>query len=92
MLNQRDPWGQVDRKLYGGKSTTMCADWLKSFAAFRRGVGYRPAGTVIDRRDRRTGWTKDNTVWRPAKEFIEANEAEGESSCETYLRNARAAA
>jgi len=93
-FNPKDAWHKVDLRVYGAQSVTMNAEWAKSFAAFRRDVEQRPSGTVIDRRNRAEGWTKDNTVWRAVKEFIAANESEcASNSCEAYLaRAARAAA
>jgi excisionase family DNA binding protein len=75
-FNERDPWHTVYRTLHWKAGVSMCPEWRRNFAAFRRDVGQRPAGTVIDRRDRTKGWTKDNTVWLTAKQFFAANEAE----------------
>ena len=52
-----------DWKNYGGRGITMCARWLRSFAAFYAHIGARPAGMMLDRIENDAGYKPGNVRW-----------------------------
>lgn len=55
--------------LYGGRGITVCDEWLNSFEAFLKDVGYRPrSGYSIDRIDTNGNYEPGNCRWSTQKE------------------------
>lgn len=77
----------TDWDIYGGDGITVCDEWNRSFEAFHKDMGDRPAKTSLDRIDGSKGYFKDNCRWATDDEqarnkrnnvLVEIN---GESKC-----------
>lgn len=53
---------------YGGRSITVCPDWVESFAKFMADMGERPLGKTLDRIDPNGNYEVGNCRWATDKE------------------------